>query len=340
MAKKKNQLPSGNYRVRVYDKETGKYKSFTAATKTEAQAMANEWKYVKAHAVENTTVLDAVKEYVEINESRLSPTTYKTYKGYIRYFDEAPIGMVKLAMLTNTDVQKFVNQLRLHLSAKSVKNVYNLLKPAVELKRDDFRFRVVLPTAERTEKHIPSVEDVRRTIDACNIPELRVAILMALQGMMRRGEACAVTFKDIDFKKRTITINKAYALTADNIFVLKSTKTSASTRTVFVSDSLLKEIKALPRKTGEVLNLNPHQLTHRFINTVKRAGVEPYSFHSLRHLSQSTASTLKIPDAYIEAIGGWEHGSQVRTKVYDHALVSEQERFSRELLDSIDSIFL
>jgi hypothetical protein len=35
-------LPSGNYRVRVYDKSTGKYKSFTAQTKREAERAAAE----------------------------------------------------------------------------------------------------------------------------------------------------------------------------------------------------------------------------------------------------------------------------------------------------------
>ena len=36
-------LPSGSYRVRAYDKATGKYKSFTAKTKKEAELMAAEW---------------------------------------------------------------------------------------------------------------------------------------------------------------------------------------------------------------------------------------------------------------------------------------------------------
>ena len=36
-------LPSGSYRVRVYDKITDKYKSFTAPTKREAERLANEY---------------------------------------------------------------------------------------------------------------------------------------------------------------------------------------------------------------------------------------------------------------------------------------------------------
>ena len=36
-------LPSGNYRVRVYDKATEKYKSFTAPTKREAERLASDY---------------------------------------------------------------------------------------------------------------------------------------------------------------------------------------------------------------------------------------------------------------------------------------------------------
>ena len=46
--KKKNTLPSGSYRVQALDyvDAAGKrhYKSFTAATKKEAQLLAEEWK--------------------------------------------------------------------------------------------------------------------------------------------------------------------------------------------------------------------------------------------------------------------------------------------------------
>ena len=46
--KKKNALPSGSFRVQVYDytDKAGKkhYKSFTAPTKRQAQALAADWK--------------------------------------------------------------------------------------------------------------------------------------------------------------------------------------------------------------------------------------------------------------------------------------------------------
>ena len=57
-------LPSGSYRVRVYDKITDKYKSFTAPTKREAERLANEYldgKRVKT-ASGDMTVLEAVEQ--------------------------------------------------------------------------------------------------------------------------------------------------------------------------------------------------------------------------------------------------------------------------------------
>ena len=65
--KKKNQLPSGSYRVQVYDYTDvdGKkhYKSFTAPSKKLAQLAAAEWQANKGKyqtTPENLTVYDAI----------------------------------------------------------------------------------------------------------------------------------------------------------------------------------------------------------------------------------------------------------------------------------------
>ena len=343
MARKQvGQLPSGNVRIKVYDymDSQGKkhYKSFTASTRKEAQRMADEWKLNRACESAPITITEAVKSYISINEPRLSPTTFRTYSGYVRYFEESRIGRIKLGDLTNADVQLFVNNLSKSLSAKTVKNIYQVLKPSVELKRDNFRFKVVLPERIRTEKHIPSAEDIRKVLEACNCPEVEIAILFALEGMMRRGEACAVTFQDVDLNKRTISINKAFAITIDRDYVIKGTKTRASVRTVAISERLAGLIAGLKRKHGYVIGYNPQQLSKRFLRTVERAKVEPFTYHALRHFAESMASSLNIPAAYIEAIGGWEHGSEVRTRVYDHVIDDERSKYDRLLLDRLQGV--
>ena len=343
MARKQvGQLPSGSVRIKVYDYKDSQgkkhYKSFTAPTRKEAQRMADEWKLNRLCAASPMTIMEAVKEYISINESRLSPATYRTYCGYLQYFEVTGIGRIKLQDLTNSDVQLFVNALSKSLSAKSVKNIYQLLKPSVELKRDNFRFKVVLPEQIRVEKHIPSADDIRKVLAACNCPEVKIAVLFALEGMMRRGEACAVTFQDVDLEKRTISINKAFTITIDRDYVIKGTKTRASIRTVAISERLAELIAGLKRKRGYILGYSPQQLSKRFLRTVERAKVAPFTYHALRHFAESTASSLNIPAAYIEAIGGWEHGSEVRTRVYDHVIDGERSKYDQLLLERLQSV--
>lgn len=341
--KRKGELPSGNIRIKVYDytdaNKVKHYKSFTAPTKDLAQEMADNWKKLKNRAAADMTIGEVVKDYIDVNEPRLSPTTYRTYKSYEKYFENEPISLIKLGALTNTDVQAFVNRLSLKVSAKTVKNVYQVLKPAVELKREDFRFRVMLPPKEKKEKHIPTIEDIRLTIEACNCPEMKLAIKLSMYGMMRRGEVCALKIEDVDFKNKTISINKSLALTIDNVFVEKTTKTEASRRTIRISsNSLFKEIKALKRKKGSLLGMSPSQLSDRFVKTVQRAKVEPFTFHSLRHFGESTASALNIPPVYIEGIGGWEKGSDVRARTYDHTISVEEYKYSKLYSDKISTL--
>ena len=84
--KKKNALPSGSYRVQALDyvDAAGKrhYRSFTAASKKEAQLLAEEWKLNKKKGIKepiDLTVSEAVERYLNAKEAVLSPSTMKAY---------------------------------------------------------------------------------------------------------------------------------------------------------------------------------------------------------------------------------------------------------------------
>lgn len=75
-------MPSGNYRVRIYDKATGKQKSFTAGTKKEAEYLANEWLTGRQKAVikHDITVGEAVRTYIDSKNNVLSASTIRGYE--------------------------------------------------------------------------------------------------------------------------------------------------------------------------------------------------------------------------------------------------------------------
>ena len=96
--KKKGELPSGNIRIQVFDytDENGKkhYKSFTARTKAEAQALATEWKNNRRELKEALTVSMACTRYIEMKRNVLSPSTIKGYYTVLRRIQAHPISAI------------------------------------------------------------------------------------------------------------------------------------------------------------------------------------------------------------------------------------------------------
>ena len=103
--KKKNQLPSGSYRVQVYshaDADGKKhYKSFTAPSKKLAQAAANDWLAKRDAGIQtpdDLTVYEAITRYVNVKKGVLSPSTLKEYAGMQKRYFTGTLGSLKLAL--------------------------------------------------------------------------------------------------------------------------------------------------------------------------------------------------------------------------------------------------
>lgn len=116
--KKKNALPSGNYRVQALDyvDAAGKrhYRSFTAATKKEAQLLAEEWRLNKKKGVKepaDLTVLEAVERYLRTKEAVLSPSTMKAYTSIKLTHLTGNLGKTSIKNLDSTSVQIWVSDL-------------------------------------------------------------------------------------------------------------------------------------------------------------------------------------------------------------------------------------
>ena len=340
MARKvKGQLPSGNIRVRVYDytDENGKkvYKSFTAKTKIEAKALANEWKETKRELKEHKTVGAAVEDYIYIKHDILSPSTIRGYNTHLKHIMAHPISRVELASISNIDVQSFVSDLsRSCLASKTIVNTYGLLAASLKMYMPRFCLNVTLPAREKPNTYTPSAADVQILLDNCNTPELRLAILFAAVCTMRRGEACAVTFDDIDYRQCTVRINKAYVKTEDNLWELKSPKTYSSYRVIRLPQYILDVIKGLERHEGTILDMKPDQLYGQFHRALERSQLPTFRYHDLRHYAASQMHASGVPDRYIEAIGGWKPGSSVLKRTYENVLDADFIRHQNKFLEN------
>ncbi len=113
---------------------------------------------------------------------------------------------------------------------------------------------------------------VKRTVPL----QWRVYFTMAIYGMFRRGEMCALTWNDIDEKNRTISINKAAAMTSEETYI-KGPKTEAGIRKVSMPDEIFTLLAAWKKEqTALCVKLGTAWKGHR--NGLKDDGKTPDSF--------------------------------------------------------------
>lgn len=346
-------LPSGSWRIRVFShyeiREDGTkkpvYESFTSkdpsrAGKRECERMAAEWAASKrSRQASETTVQEAVRQYIDLKEHVLSPATVRSYETYLRArMDD--IRLYTLGGLTAQNVQGWVNALSVSYSPKYVRNVYGLFTAAIEFNGIQLPFRVTLPAKQEFLAHVPCDEEVQVLIgylsgpprdkrDAVSRRELLTAIMLAAFGSLRRGEICALTAED--FHGCHVSVTKDMVQNKNYAWVIKATpKTSASNRVVEFPRAVIDQIP-LPDH-GRIMKAHPEQITNRFRRAVKSCGADiPFRFHDLRHYYVSIAHALGIPDAYVMEMGGWQT-EYVMKHVYRSTL-SDRKRAEQDRLN-------
>lgn len=330
--KKKNQLPSGQFRVQVYDytDDDGKkhYKSFTAASKKLAQLAAAEWKANKdkpAPVVNDLSINEAAKRYLEIKKGVLSPSTLRGYEGIIKNYLSGKFGAMRLPELDNTAIQIWVSDLATKVSPKTVRNAYGLLSVTLEMFAPDLRVKVTLPAKKKAELYCPSDDDVRKLLNHIKGTELEIAVLLAAFGPLRRGEICALT--DNDVHGNTIDVSRSMVKGADHEWYVKQPKTYGSYRSVEFPDFVIDKIKNIK---GPLVKSNPDYITHRFGRVLKTIDIPHFRFHDLRHYSASIMHAIGVPDQYILQRGGWASDNVMKT-VYRNVIDLESVKQNRKI---------
>ncbi len=337
--KKKNQLPSGRYRVQVYDytDSTGKkhYKSFTAPSKKLAQLAAAEWQANKDkhHTTpENLTVYDAIGRYIEIKKGILSPSTMRGYESLHEQYFKGRIGDIRLSELRSQDAQIWISDLAVHLAPKTVKNAYGLLSSALDVFAPDQKIKVTLPQKRKPDLYCPNDHDVQKLLVHIKDTELELAVLLAAFGPLRRGEISALTDKDLS--GCYITVRHSMVKGPDKQWHIKSPKTADSARTIELPSFVADKLRG---RTGQLVRMNPDYITHRFGRVLARLDIPHFRFHDLRHYSASIMHAIGIPDQYILQRGGWATDGIMKS-VYRNVIDLEATKQNKKINDHFGKI--
>ena len=331
-------LPSGSWRCQVFvGKIDGKnkYKSITVrdssrAGKKECERLAAEYAVKHSDRGVNVSIYDAVKTYITAKEKVLSPSTVRSYDLYLKRMEQ--IDHIMIPAFTVAEAQQWVSTLSIKYSAKYIKNIYGLLSASIEYSGGHAP-SVTFHGSPQAPVHAPCDADVQILLSHIKSrPALYTAVILAAFGGLRRGEICALTEKDIDGNR--VSVTKSMVRDSVGIWHVKKTpKTDTSNRVVILPEEVMPFV-TVP------ISIHPEQVSNRFRRAVKSCGCKTrFRFHDLRHYYVSIAHALGVPDAYIMQMGGWKTDN-VMKRVYRDALPDIMKEEQKKLDDHFRTIFV
>lgn len=356
---KAKKLPSGSWRCLVYshsepvfDKsgkpaldKNGKqkmkriYESFTssdpsAAGKREAERTAAEFAYNKTSVSKpkEYTLGEAIDKYCDLKSNVLSPATIREYRRMRNnYFDDCID--LKLKKLTSELIQCWVNKFAATHSPKTTRNGYGLISAVMDMYAPGVQLQVTLPQKVKPNLYVPTDNDIKALLAffGTNDKDMENAVYLAAFGTLRRSEVCALTADDIT--GNTLHISKAMVDAGNSQWVIKTTKTLSSTRTVVMPDYIIKKLPS----SGRLVKLNPDQVTRRFERAQNKLEIPHFRFHDLRHYAASVMHAIGVPDQYIMARGGWSSDGTLK-RIYRGTMEDYEKVFTDKIVNHFDTM--
>lgn len=325
-------LPSGNYRVRVYDKATGKYKSFTAQTKKAAELKASEYFSSMSNTpMCNKTVGELIDDYIDERRNARSPATIDKYERIKAEQLSGNFLSIRIAKITDEHIKQEVNRLCGKYSAKSVKNAFGFIAPIIRKQRPDLCKDIPLPKVYQKKKVYPTAEEV---MNAFRDDKIELEVLLALCLGLRKEEIRGI--KPTDFHGNTLTINRVRIDIRNQTITKNETKTQESMRQLEDIPQYIMDLAA-ERQGDFITTLSGQAIYKRFKRKMLKLGYD-ISFHDLRHINASIMLFLGVPDKYAMERGGWSSDDTLK-KVYQATISSERKRFDRTINDYFQQIY-
>ena len=314
-------LPSGSYRIRkMYKGQTYTVIVDYKPTQKEAiQLMSAELDKVKTEGL-RMTFQTASEKYINEKNNILSPSTIKGYESVLRSISD-DFKKNNITDITALDVQSEINAYAKTHSPKSTRNAHGFISSVLGVFCPNVILNTTLPQKEPKKAYIPSDEDVKRILEQAKGSQYEIALILAMFGL-RRSEICALTLDDLN--GNILTIDKAKVQSINNEWVMKSTKTEAGIRSVYLPDHVV----ALIKERGVIYKGHPNSILIYLQRTQRNLGIPKFSLHKLRHYFASSAHALGIPDQYIMDAGGWK-SKYVLGSIYQHAMDDKKQEMQQ-----------
>jgi len=296
---------TGNWEIRYRD-PNGRQRTVSKGLRTKEDArarlaaietdkMRGEWLDPRLGRI---TFAEWSEEYIEGAVHKRATTLAQDRQRLRKHLIPA-FGDMRLAAITPLDVRRFVEALARDMAPSTVRTIYGCLRTilnasvAADLLAVTPCRGIKLPPKRASEKQVLTVEELHRLAEAMPA-EYKAMIYLSAVGSLRFEELAGLRVRRLNFLRRPATVEVVESYTAVGGF--NDTKSPASRRTIQLPPFLVEmlaehlaqrgspgpdELVFVSPRGGPLVMTNFHRRS--WTPSLKRAGLEGFVFHGLRH---------------------------------------------------------
>ncbi len=260
------------------------------------------------------TVQEYFTEFLEAKRQRSRPGTVKTYKWLINCHITPRLGQIPLAKLTPQHLVNVYGDLKKEnkLAPQTINHVHKVIHDGLatamrhELIHRNVAALVQPPRVPKTKANVWTDEQLVQFLDYAKSYRYYMIILLAATCGLRRGEAIALRWIDVDLKAGTLTVNQSYTR-GERGHIFQEPKTKAGIRTIALPQITLEALKrqkillaqdklaagpkyndhGLVSQTRYGCPINPYYFESRWLDLLRKSELPRIRFHDLRHTHAS-----------------------------------------------------
>ncbi len=371
LKKGERERKDGNYSFRWTDRN-GKRQEVYASSLDDLRKQEEkiQLELIQGVTREGSTLNEQIERYFQ-TKVKLKKSTISNYRYYYNHIiHDSWLGQSKILDIKKSDILLFYRYLSedYGLSAGTIKIIQKIIRPALQLAVDDdvlFKNPANGCTKDYTEepekKYALTVEESREFLDRILLrPRMKryypfYAIL--LKTGLRIGEAIGLTWSNVNFEERTITINhqiQCRAIDGKMTWYSETPKTRAGARTIPMTDAVYdlfiqqrkewlkinkdpnfsvggySDFVFLSHSTGNCLQPNSVRRMMRNLvsmNDEREIQLPPISPHILRHTAITRLAEAGCEIKVLQYVFG-QSDIRVTMQVYNHV---NKDRVSKEI---------
>jgi integrase len=280
-------------------------------------------------------------------EENLSPTTLRSYKSLLSNWILPALGDRKIGSIQSSDLDDLYRGLTkgVRLSASTVRQVHAIIRRA--FRQAILWDWIAVNPATNADLSPPNLNQVAELLHAAHArnPEVGNFLHIAATTGARRGEICAIRWRNVDPKLKTLTIesaivevpggieerdtkthsNRRIALDDDTLKVFESQRRLAQDRAAWLDVEVSQDAFVFSREPSGSIPWTPTAMTKHFVTLRDSLGYDNMRLHDLRHFAATRLIAEGVPVRTVSGRLGHANASTTLT-VYSHFVeASDQE---------------